>query len=67
MTLRLDLAGLIEEAKLAEGVVIILRWRKRDSAAGIPPEADVVADFPETFLVDYAAWLLGAYECDAQS
>jgi hypothetical protein len=63
VTLRLDFAGLIEEAKLTRGVVVVLRGRKRDSAAGIPPYACVVADFPEAVLVNYTArLLLGAQE-----
>src|SRR5439155_24568472 len=58
VTLRLDFAGLIQEAKLAGGVVVVLRGRKRDAAAGIPPETCVVADFPDAVEVDYTARLL---------
>src|SRR5204863_4527621 len=53
MTLRLDFAGLIQEAQLAEGVVVFLRGRNRDSAAGIPPDARVVADFPDAVDVEH--------------
>src|SRR5437870_4065081 len=58
MPLRFDFARLIQKAKLAGRVVVVLRGWKRDSAPGIPPDACVVSDFPETVLVDYTARLL---------
>src|SRR5439155_11847287 len=57
--LRLDFAGLIQEAKLAGGVFPVLRGRERDAAGGIPPRAGaLVTGFQDAAEVDYCARLL---------
>src|SRR5207245_8897894 len=59
VTLRLDFAGLIQEAELAGGVVEVLRGRERGAAGGIPPGAgDLVAGFHDPDGVDYGVRLL---------
>ena len=59
VTLRLDFAGLIQEAELAGGVVEVLRGRERGAAGGIPPgTAHLVAGFHDADGVDYSMRLL---------